>query len=311
MAAKRRIVSKRNSQSGRKPTATLKAKETIAKFSRWKGRISRASIADVGMHGILLRAAVVKSWEFASFAHRSPAPANGFYLTATLRGICEDLIVLSFLGTLSSGDCDTAIRLLSRKDLVEAVGTQSAFFKEERPWQPVLVEPSASFDTGENELRGLAASLGWKGRQAWPSVWYMAKATSLTPLYSYLYSATSRWVHFSPQILMRMGWGNSPDKPSDQTRWHFTTKNFSRYYTEFNRVYSAYLFLRLLRGPARELRDSTADALLDSLEGDLSEVIRWPELVTYEEMNLKGPSQIQRLLLWMGYTPDSDQEASP
>jgi hypothetical protein len=310
MATKQAPARKRKSQKRRKPVATLKAKVTLSKFSRWKNRISRASIADVGMHGILLRAAAVKSWEFASFTHRTPAPANGFYLTATLRGICEDLIVLSFLDTLSAEDRNAAIGLLSQKDLVEAVGAQTAFFKDERPWQPVLAVKSATLDTGEEKLRVLSRSFGWTGRQAWPSVWYMAKATSLTPLYSYLYSATSRWVHFSPQILMRMGWGDSPDKPSDQTKWRFTTKNFSGYYKEFNRVYSAYLFLRLLRGPVRGLHDSKMATLLDSLEGDLSEVIRWPELVTYEEMNLKGPSQVQRLLLWAGYEANADRDSA-
>jgi hypothetical protein len=295
----------RTPRSRQKPTSTIKAKATLAKFARWNARISQVSIADVGMTGILLRASVVKSWEFASFTHRSPAPANGFYLTATLRGICEDLIVLSFLETLSVGDRDTALGLLIQKDLAEATGAQSAFFQEARPWQPVLQPPSGLLDTGEQELRRLSTSLGWTGRQAWPSVWFMAKATSLTSLYSYLYSATSRWVHFSPQILMRMGWGGSAEKPDEHTRWHFTTKNFSRYYAEFNRVYSAYLFLRLLRGPARHLHDSRSEALLDTLEGDLSEVIRWPELVTFEEMNLKGPSQLERLLLWTGYTSDN------
>lgn len=309
MAANKKPVRQRKPRPRKKPVPTLKAKETIAKFSRWKGRISRVSISDVGMHGILLRAAAVKSWEFASFAHRKPAPANGFYLTATLRGICEDLIVLSFLETLSPEDRDTAIGLLIQKDLAEALGAQTTFFNEERPWQPVLGAPAA-FDSGEDKLRTLSESLGWKARQPWPSVWFMAKATSLTPLYSYLYSATSRWVHFSPQILMRMGWGGSQDEPSNQTQWRFTTKNFSGYYAEFNRVYSAYLFLRLLRGPARSLKEPKTDGLLDLLEGDLSEVIRWPELVTYEEMNLKGPSQVQRLLLWTGYTPDKDPEAA-
>jgi hypothetical protein len=310
MAIKHAAKHRAKSQQRRKPAGTLKAKEALAKFARWKERISRASIADVGMHGILLRAAAVKSWEFASFTHRTPAPPNGFYLTATLRGICEDLIVLSFLETLGADDRRAAIGLLSQKDLVEALGAQAAFFKEERPWQPVLAANAAANDTGEKKLRQLSRSFGWTGRPAWPSVWYMAKATSLTPLYSYLYSATSRWVHFSPQILMRMGWGSSPEKPSDQTTWRFTTKNFSEYYSEFNRVYSAYLFLRLLRGPLGGLRDPKMDALLDSLEGDLSEVIRWPELVTYEEMNLKGPSQVQRLLLWAGYMANADPEAA-
>lgn len=256
------------------------------------------------MYGVALRASVAKSWEFASFVHRSPAPTNGFFLNATLRGICEDLIAFSFLDSLPPSEREKAISLLMLRSTAEGITAQEAFFRTERPWQPVLRGRVATLESSDAELRELSKNFSWTGKQVWPTVWFVAKATSLIPIYNYLYSATSRWVHFSPHLLIRMGWGGSADDLGANTKWHFTTENFSRYYTEFNRVYSVYLLVRLLRGPAIGLTTNAIDEILTNLEGDLSEVIRWPEVVTFEEMNIKGPPQLLRLLLWAGYTTE-------
>ena len=35
---------------------------------------------------------------------------------------------------------------------------------------------------------------------------------------------------------------------------------------------------------------------VDQLECRLTDVLRWPEVVTFEEMNLKGPHQLMRIL---------------
>ena len=125
----------------------------------------------------------------------------------------------------------------------------------------------------------------------------MAKATNLHDLYNYLYSATSKWVHFSPQILLRMGWGGEPGDVGDHTEWVFSTRHFSLYYAEFNRIYSLLLLLRLFRGPAASLLPDDAAELIDTLDGFLDEPLRWPEAVTYEELNVDGPSSVMRVFL--------------
>ena len=42
---------------------------------------------------------------------------------------------------------------------------------------------------------------------------------------------------------------------------------------------------------------SDAASMLLALKGQLDGPLRWPEDVTYEEMNLKGPGSLQRILL--------------
>ena len=73
--------------------------------------------------------------------------------------------------------------------------------------------------------------------------------------------------------------------------------NFSQYYIEFNQVYSLMLLLKLVRGPAGSLLPVTTQKLINTLENRLNEPIRWPEAVTFEELNLESPGSIMRILL--------------
>lgn len=262
--------------------------------------ITKASIQDVGIYGCALRASLAKNFEFADFVNRNPPPDHGFFITSTLRGICEDLIVLSFVAALSPADRNEAVSLLMAKNVADGIAAQSAFFKAQRPWQPVLNPPAETSTDTEARLKELAKTLGWTGRQSWPTVWFMAKASSLLPLYSYIYAATSKWVHFSPHILLRMGWGGKLDNVGHvghETEWSFTTSNFAQYYAEFNQVYAILLLLHLVRGPAAGIIPSGADSIIESLQSHLDSPLRWPEDVTFEEMNLKSPSSLQRILL--------------
>ena len=74
-------------------------------------------------------------------------------------------------------------------------------------------------------------------------------------------------------------------------------RNFSQYYVEFNQTYSLLLLLRLLRGPAATLLPQASQKVVAALENCLNEPIRWPEAVTFEELNLEGPGSIMRILL--------------
>lgn len=94
-----------------------------------------------------------------------------------------------------------------------------------------------------------------------------------------------------------MGWGSSKSDVGVHTEWTFTTANFSQYYVEFNQIYSLLLLLRLLRGPAVTLLPNIAQEVVTALENHLNEAIRWPEAVTFEELNLESPGSIIRILL--------------
>jgi hypothetical protein len=234
----------------------------------------------------------------AVLTNRKRPPAHGFFITATLRGICEDLIVLTFLTRFAENDRNRAASLLALTQIAEGIGAQREFFTTARPWQPVLDTEPVDVAKAEAELRQMARERGWTGAKPWPSVWFMAKESSLVHVYRYFYSATSKWVHFSPHVLLRMGWGGRKEgKLGDETEWTFSTANFKQYYSEFNHVNSVYLLLLLLRGPGASLVPEKALSILTSIDDELHDILRWPEAVTFEEMNLRGPHPLTRMLL--------------
>lgn len=132
--------------------------------------IARATIHEKGFYGCALRASVAKSFEFTSLAYQDPPLAHGFFITATLRGICEDLITFTFLEGLSEHERNEALSLLMSANIAEGVKAQSEFFDVHRPWQPVVQLPKQRRADTEQKLRSLSARLGWTGRQPWPSV---------------------------------------------------------------------------------------------------------------------------------------------
>jgi len=87
-------------------------------------------------------------------------------------------------------------------------------------------------------LRAMRKGNRWKKHREWPSVREMAEPGGLLPLYDFLYAATSSFVHFSPNNLIRMG-----KVIGGGERMAFSTMNFSDYYSAFNRFYGLFLFI--------------------------------------------------------------------
>ena len=262
------------------PKKSKSPRATILKLHGHISEMSVGSLAEHGSYGVVLRAAITKSYEFAKFVlteHKAP-----FFCSATLRGICEDLIVLSFLRKCD--DRNLAVELIAQGQMLEGTISQSQFIERERPWQPVFSLSEEYKVVLAQRTDKFCREQSWKksGRAQLPSVRSMAMSSGLLEIYEFFYSITSRWVHFSPHILMRMGWGSSElnDRPAPETQYRFSTDNFELYYREFNRVYGLYLFHRLSTTFIDEFEDAIAVAkLLDEIDVHISKVLRWPEPV--------------------------------
>lgn len=253
--------------------------------------IRRCSVTSHGLFRCVLRSALTKAMEFAASAQKNRS--DPFFLTATLRGVCEDLIVLSFIA--AANDRDDVTRVLFTVEYAECFEAQSAFFDANRAWQPIVKGRPGAVAEARVELTELARNHGWskRGKPGLPSVKQMARTVGLLDLYEFMYSATSKWVHFNPHMLLRMGWGD--DVASE---WTVSTSHFEAYYRDFNAVYSKYLLLRMGRAFVQEFEaPEEAAAALSLLQADLSEKLRWPELITHEELNLKPPGPLIRVLL--------------
>lgn len=233
-----------------------------------------------------LKSSFVKLVEFNEFIHSTRKYEFSFFYLATLRGICEDLIVLTFLSKFHKRDRNKLILMLAAKQWGESIKAQTIFFTRNRPRQWVIMHTRDKTEKDlanlSNETKKLKKKLGLGARAKLPSVKQMAAYSGMSDLYDYLYHATSKVVHFSPHVLMRMGWGDLEKGP-----FVVSTKNFYPYYRAFNEFYGSFLFIKYVDEFQKYLHLSQRIIeYRDVIERVIGKKKRWPELVTFEEMNL-------------------------
>lgn len=234
----------------------------------------------------VIKASLVKAYEFLNATTTMP-DESVFFMMPFLRGVCEDYIVLRFIASDFGTDADQVVELKLLDDRYTSAIAQWKFYTIHRPDQLLYYQadfPNKQRDV-RNDLRRLCRVHGIQiphGNAYFPTVREMARRSGLLELYAYVYQATSRLVHFNPGILLRMGWGNLPDIT-------FSVKNFSQYYKHFACFYASYLLIQFGRwATGISIVSSALDPYLQGIDAILGREIRWPELVTFEEMNI-GP----------------------
>jgi uncharacterized protein DUF5677 len=253
-----------------------------------------------GLFVLCLKASLAKCYEF-NIAMQSRKQDNfAFFWVPALRGICEDLIVLKFISGLPKADREDLIRSLMFYDVYSRIDSQSKFFRAVRPQQPVLTLPDVDTVLAETEtkIREVWNKHGWPNirRGTMPPIRQIAERlgqSALATLYDYLYRFTSGTVHFSVQSLLRSGWGDSPE------RCTFSTTHFQPYFSAFTSIYGAFLFCIYFESFEAELRPTKkVSRIVGAIRHDILLESRWPEMVTFEEMNMKAPadSAILRIL---------------
>ena len=149
------------------------------------------------------------------------------------------------------------------------------------------------------EIISIWKKLGWsRGR---PSTRDLADRAGLLELYDFLYAATSRIVHFTPQSLLRMGWcnipGTDPSTIDDSDKFSYSLSHFTGYHAQFTRFYGARLFLDIYESfRARFPDNETVLSAVSILQSELEGLNRWPEVVTFEEMNIPFEEGIERFM---------------
>ncbi len=263
---------------------------------------ARARLKPDGMFKVNLKTSFVKAFEFAVHTNEikaKEATESSYFMSSALRSICEDLIVLTFLAKLKRKDRNDVIAIRLFHSINQASWEQRRFFKKYRPFQPVLGFKAdvAKLNDERDRLTAIGLSSGlWNTERKLPPVQQMAIKVNLREVYDFIYSITSETVHFSPRIALRHGWGNDP---YDVT---MSMKNFCRYYLFFSQVYSVFMFALFCQKFRRQLGLTTAFmASVKELRRVLDGQIRWPEAVTYEEMNQEEPNIILRSALQIAH----------
>lgn len=246
----------------------------------------------------VLRSAFARTFEFARLVHKhklQDVDETGFFLAAGLRGIAEDLISLRFIRKLKRSDRDEVIKARMMITVADVEAKQRAFFKRNRPFQPIIKRsfPSSEVARVKDRLTTIGHTSGmWRTANKLPPVEQMAARVKLKQFYQFIYAATSELVHFNVRIALRSGWGRSPQQVV------FSTKNFAPYYLEFAQFFSVYILIKFCRSFRRDLGLSTdLMKVITEMQIVLNDRLRWPEAVTFEEMNVKNPNELIRIVL--------------
>ena len=126
------------------------------------------------------------------------------------------------------------------------------------------------------------------GLGARPRISEMARAVGLPTTYEYIYHLASNFVHFNPNALLRMGWS----KESKEHNFSFSIENMSGYYDGVCKFYGGILFVGFATFISRvpDLRLDLSKELAQ-IEQAIAYVERWPEIITFEEMNIEVPQR--------------------
>jgi hypothetical protein len=120
----------------------------------------------------------------------------------------------------------------------------------------------------------------------------MAKDVGLGDLYDFVYAVTSDVVHFNPRVIIRNAWGSSKE------RFDHSVQNFELYYADFCQTYGLLFLCEFTKSFGNELSLSEGyREEVAQIERELNDKLRWPEAVTFEEMNMKDPGTIIRIVL--------------
>jgi len=270
-------------------------KDRLAKLSRLYGKLepfykkSRKDRAEQEMmFQNCVRASFAKAYEFNVLVNSSQN-LPFFFLTAGLRSICDDLILLKYLSHFAAGNRNNFIQLLMMHKVLTNLKTQQKFFAENRPFQlvlPVQKNDEHQIDKVVADLQAFWKTRGWtlSGKAIQPQIRQLAERRGIAVLYDFIYRITSDVVHFNPQVLLRSGWGEKfPDA-------EFSTKNFEPYYKAVAVIYGSFLFCVYFELLHAHLKPMTKiRCIVAKIKAAIHSENRWPELVTFEEMNLKPP----------------------
>ena len=249
---------------------------------------------------VWLKFAFCRAFSFAKLASVQK-PEVAFFLVPALRAITEDLILLRFLSKISSvDDRETVASHLMTIDVGMKLNYQREFFRIFRPFQPNLTKREDSekkISEAKDELRDFWRSNGWPRftkKRSIPPIRELAEKSDpgmLEVVYDFIYRLTSGEVHSSPRSVLRLGWGKTQSPKELPTMGTFSTKNLSPYFLAIIHIYGLFLLCLWFELFADELDVSKEDLTsISELREHLLSFFRWPEMVTFEEMNRSVPN---------------------
>ena len=216
---------------------------------------------------ILQRAAVMRQTEALEAILKMDDAGHAHFAVTFLRPSYEEAIWIKYLYQHPA----VASELVYRMGFQETIGTLVAqnehlgtkVMKDLGFTQRLIKIKEAEVRQEAGRLREIARDLKWKNNTT-PSMAWLSRAVGRERDYKFLYHATSRFVHFSQQELLRRVWGK-------EGKVNITSNTFAEYWRRFALYWNFRLYLDLLLAC-----EPTIGAI------DLSQD-QWREIKTYFE----------------------------
>ena len=162
-----------------------------------------------------------------------------------LRPSCEEFIWTRYLLTIPNATAEQLVSCITNCEIHTRLSAQRKAVGQDGMDQlgltPYLQRSRESRSKVLDKLRQIGQTLQWPDTKTnnseLPSVSWLAKKTGNQDIYELVYSATSRFVHFSPSELYRRAWGH-PGAIS------IRSNTFQPYWNHFCLHWGLTLFLR-------------------------------------------------------------------
>jgi len=282
--------------------------ESLSQLEDFIINLSKFSVpeSDYCMFSSLVRSSLIKNYEFLKLAYKEDSFENYFFVTSFLRGIVEDIIVLESIHSLSFEKREKLLRNMQLLEVNERILKQWEFFQKYRPFQPVI-DKAYDFEEVRMDVQTIWRENGWpkfdvKPKSIMPPVRGLAEKLApgiLDLLYEFIYRLSSGTVHFSPQTLLRMSWGNVDSR--NNLSGTISVRHMQNYYKAFCQIYGLLLFSFYFEFFSEEIASTPIEqAIIIDIRKSILEEMRWPEMITFEEMNLPRPNAYHDQILTFG-----------
>ncbi len=239
---------------------------------------------DIGAryYEIVRRAALIRQREALDAIISLCESGHSAFAVCLLRPAYEELLWVEYLGQHSEvanelliGTCQTGIS--------ESLEAQSEFLGRDKFQQTgftmkFLKARVAQARQAQSTLRELGRKLGWRQGSSSPSVAFLSRKVGREKEYSYLYQATSRFVHFSPHELVRRAWG-SP------TAITISSAHFTGFWSAFALHWGLRIYIESFAACAdlADFEEATPDTY-DTMLALLNEYVPPVPIITREEL---------------------------
>ncbi|MFZ4671942.1 MAG: DUF5677 domain-containing protein [Flavobacterium sp.] len=269
----------------------LRLKTLVVQLHKSADSYNRLETSTKKEFKLIVKSSFIKQLETLNALVTESTEKSKFLFIPLLRGSCEDLIALNYIKQIFGRKSNRLVKLQITLGVNKSLTNQKVFFAKYRQNQRVLTEDDIlEIDRVKNEFKLLLQSKGINGNKL-PSTEVMSKQIGMDDYYEFVFRGTSDFVHFNNGILARMAWSYKSGG------MHLSTNNFNDYYSQFSYFYSAFVFVKFCELFKKEIELTKSDLVIISKMNNLILTEHfWPELVTFEEMNIRRPQQITRIL---------------